>query len=237
MIKRVRTGIPGFDDLIYGGIPERSLVLLSGGPGTGKTIFAQQFIFEGVKNNDEGAVFVAFEEHPMQVRDSMQNFGWNMKDYEEKGKFALVDAFTSGFGKAKEEKYVIHDIGDINEIIDVIRNAVRNTNAKRIVIDSFTTIYAGKPASTTRAITLQLKRLVMGLNCTGLLINQTGPEKVPGGYGIEHLVDSIIKLDIDEKNGELIRSLVIWKMRGTPHSLKRHNFEITEKGIKIVPPS
>ncbi|MEB3825270.1 MAG: KaiC domain-containing protein, partial [Desulfurococcales archaeon] len=48
-MERVKTGIPGLDELLYGGIPKRNVVLVSGGPGTGKTIMSQQYIFNGLK--------------------------------------------------------------------------------------------------------------------------------------------------------------------------------------------
>ncbi|MEM5815302.1 MAG: ATPase domain-containing protein, partial [Candidatus Aenigmatarchaeota archaeon] len=53
-IERIKTLIPGFDELVNGGIPKRNVVLLSGGPGTGKSIFAQQFVFNGLKQNENG---------------------------------------------------------------------------------------------------------------------------------------------------------------------------------------
>ncbi len=229
--KRVKSGIPGLDQLLDGGIPERSLVLLSGGPGTGKTIFAQQFIWEGLSNN-EGGVYVALGEHPIQVRTNMEIFGWNAKDYEKKGKLAIIDAFSAGLSRTNE-KYIIQDIGDINEVTDVLRIAIKNTSAKRVVIDPVTTLYINEPIS-ARSVILQLKRVIVGLGCTAIFISETSPgEKGFGDPGVEQGADGIIRLDLDEKDGELIRSLVIWKMRGTSHSLKRHKFEITQNGITI----
>ncbi|MFH7903952.1 MAG: KaiC domain-containing protein [Candidatus Aenigmatarchaeota archaeon] len=232
-MRRVKTGIPGLDDLLNGGIPERNVVLLSGGPGTGKTIFAQQFLWNGLQMNENG-VYVALEEHPAQVRQNMLQFGWNVKQYEEKNMFALVDAFSSGIGKAKEyEKYIVQDLTDLREFIDVVREAVTNVNAKRVVIDSVTTLYIDKP-SVARKIVLTLKRVFAGLGTTSIFVSQISVgERGFGGPGVEHGVDGIIRLDLDEINGELKRSLIIWKMRGTSHSMKRHEFEITDRGIIV----
>ncbi|MEM5830349.1 MAG: ATPase domain-containing protein [Candidatus Aenigmatarchaeota archaeon] len=173
-MRRVKTGIPGLDDLLNGGIPERNVVLLSGGPGTGKTIFAQQFLWNGLQMEENG-VYVALEEHP----------------------------------------------------------AVNNVNAKRVVIDSVTSLYIDKP-SVARKIVLTLKRVFAGLGTTSIFVSQISVgERGFGGPGVEHGVDGIIRLDLDEINGELKRSLIIWKMRGTSHSMKRHEFEITDKGIIV----
>ncbi|MDK2885705.1 MAG: hypothetical protein PWP54_263 [Thermosipho sp. (in: thermotogales)] len=233
-MKKIETGIPGMDELLNGGIPEKNVVLLSGGPGTGKSIFSQQFLWHGLQKNEPG-IYVALEEHPIQVRQNMLQFGWNVKPYEEKGIFALVDAFTAGVGKSKEfEKYIVLDLTDLRDFIDVLRQAIKDTNAKRVVVDSVTTLYLNKPAF-ARSIILQLKRVLAGTGCTSLFVSQISvDERGFGGPGVEHGVDGIIRLDLDEIDGELKRSLIIWKMRGTSHSLKRHYFEITDKGITII---
>jgi KaiC domain protein len=232
-MKRVLTNIPGLDEILHGGIPERNVVLISGGPGTGKTILSQQFLWNGLQEGEAG-IYVAVEEHPVQIRQNMLQFGWNVKPFEEKGSFALIDAFTAGIGKAKEyEKYVVSDLNDVRELIDVLSEAVRDISAKRVVIDSVTSLYTNKPAL-ARGIILQLKRVVAGLGCTALFVSQISVgERGFGGPGVEHGVDGIIRLDLDEINGELKRSLIVWKMRGTSHSMKRHPFDITEKGIIV----
>jgi KaiC domain protein len=232
-MKRVLTNIPGLDEILHGGIPERNVVLISGGPGTGKTILSQQFLWNGLQQGEAG-IYVALEEHPVQIRQNMLQFGWNVKPFEEKGMFALVDAFTAGIGKAKEyEKYVVADLNDLRELIDVLSQAVKDINAKRVTIDSVTSLYINKPAL-ARGIILQLKRVLAGLGCTTLFVSQISVgERGFGGPGVEHGVDGIIRLDLDEVNGELKRSLIVWKMRGTSHSMKRHPFEITDKGIVV----
>jgi KaiC domain protein len=233
MIKRVATNIPGLDEILNGGIPERNVVLVSGGPGTGKTILSQQFLWNGLQMGEAG-IYVALEEHPIQIRQNMAQFGWNVKSFEDKGLFALVDAFTAGIGRAKEyEKYVVTDLGDIGELIDVLSQAIKEMNAKRVVVDSVTSLYIDKP-SVARGIILKLKRVLAGLGCTTFFVSQISVgERGFGGPGVEHGVDGIIRLDLDEVNGELKRSLIVWKMRGTSHSMKRHPFEITDKGIVV----
>jgi KaiC domain protein len=232
-MRRVQTKIPGLDEILNGGIPERNVVLVSGGPGTGKTILSQQFLWNGLQIGEAG-IYVALEEHPVQIRQNMLQFGWNVRPYEEKNQFALIDAFTAGIGKAREyEKYIVTDLSDIREFIDVLSQAVKDINAKRVVIDSVTSLYINKP-SLARGIILQLKRALAGLGCTTLFVSQISVgERGFGGPGVEHGVDGIIRLDLDEIDGELKRSLIVWKMRGTSHSMRRHPFDITDKGIIV----
>ncbi|HDD26826.1 MAG TPA: KaiC domain-containing protein [Acidilobales archaeon] len=234
-IERVKTGIPGMDEILMGGIPRRNIVLLSGGPGTGKSIFGQQYLWAGLQMGEPG-VLVALEEHPVQVRRNMADFGWDIRRYEERGMFAIVDAFTGGIGEAaKRERYVVRDVDDVPSLLDIIKEAIRDVRAQRVVIDSVSTLYLTKP-SIARSVLMQIKRVLSGLGCTSLLVSQVSvTERGFGGPGVEHAVDGIIRLDLDEIEGELKRSLIVWKMRGTAHSMRRHPFEITSKGIRVFP--
>jgi KaiC domain protein len=221
-IARVKTGIPGLDEILNGGIPFRNVVLLSGGPGTGKSIFGQQFLYSGLIE-DESGIYVTLEEHPTQVRLNMAQFGWDIRGF----------AFTSGIGEAaKRERYVVRS-DDFQNLVDVIKLAMKETEAKRVVIDSVTTLYITKPII-ARSVMLQLKKVLSGLGSTSLLISQVSvTERGFGGPGVEHAADGIIRLDLDEVEGELKRSLIVWKMRGTSHSMRRHPFDITNRGIII----
>ncbi len=115
IIKRVKTGIPGFDGLIEGGIPEGFVVVVTGPPGTGKTTFSMQFLHEAVKNN-ERCIFFSFEEMAEQLINQSIRFGWNFGEYIEKG---YLEVF--GFSRFSTEEII--------EIIDIFK-------PKRIVFDS-----------------------------------------------------------------------------------------------------
>ena len=235
-MKRVKTGIPGMDEILNGGFPKRNVVLLAGGPGTGKTIFGMQYLWAGISQYNEPGIYVALEEHPVQVRINMEQFGWDVRQYEENGKFAIVDGFTAGIGEAaKREKYVVRAPDDVQALVDVIRAAIRDIGAERVVVDSVTTLYLTKPV-VARNTVLQIKKVLSGMGCTAILVSQVSvTDRGFGGPGVEHAADGIIRLDLEEIKGELQRSLIVWKMRGTAHSMRRHPFEITNNGIKVFP--
>lgn len=133
------------------------------------------------------------------------------------------------------ERYVVRDPDSVEELVDVLRTAIREINAQRVVVDSVSTLYLTKP-SVARSVILQLKKVLSGMGTTSILVSQVSvTERGFGGPGVEHAADGIVRLDLDEINGELVRSIVVWKMRGTSHSMKRHVFEITDKGIVIYP--
>jgi KaiC domain protein len=233
-IYRVRTYVPGFDEILYGGIPERNVVLVSGGPGTGKSILAKQFLYNGLLKGEHG-VFVALEEHPVSVRRSFAHFSWDITKYEKEGELAIVDAFTAGIGSsAQRENYVVKDPESVQELVDVLRTAIKNTGAKRVAIDSVSTLYLTKPAL-ARGTVMILKRVIAGLGNTALFVSQISVgERGFGGPGVEHAVDGIVRIDLDEVEGRLYRSILVWKMRDSKISMVRHPMEINDEGIKVL---
>jgi circadian clock protein KaiC len=87
----VPTGISGFDAITGGGLPRGRTTLLLGGPGSGKTIFALQFVVHGAKDCDEPGIFVAFEETSARLVANFEGFGWNLAQLRRK-KLFFMDA-------------------------------------------------------------------------------------------------------------------------------------------------
>jgi KaiC/GvpD/RAD55 family RecA-like ATPase len=118
-------------------------------------------------------------------------------------------------------------------LVDVLREALRETRAVRCVIDSVITLYITKPAA-ARGIALQLKKVRSGMGVTSILISQVSVTRRGFGEpGVEHAADGIVRLDLDEIDGELKRNIIVWKMRGTAYSMSRHPIEITDDGIVV----
>ena len=93
-IKRVPTGIPKLNSLVSGGFKKESVNLVTGGPGSGKTIFATQFIMEGLKKGETG-IYITFEEKKKKFYEDMLVFGWDLEKYEKKKKFAFVSKLSN----------------------------------------------------------------------------------------------------------------------------------------------
>ncbi|MCL5427571.1 MAG: AAA family ATPase [Candidatus Marsarchaeota archaeon] len=124
-MERVKTGIPGFDHLVKGGFPKGSTVLLSGTPGTGKSIFALAFIFNGAIKNEPG-LYVTFEQPPEELKIQASLFKWDLGALEKKGLVKFL--------------YVPADATDMN-IYAKIEDAAKEISAKRLVIDSLGVFY------------------------------------------------------------------------------------------------
>src|ERR671915_2254274 len=91
-VQKLPTGIPSFDVIARGGLPENRTTLVSGTAGSGKTVFAVQFLAAGIRDVNEHGVFVTFEESASDIRKNMRSFGWDLESWEKSGRFAFVDA-------------------------------------------------------------------------------------------------------------------------------------------------
>src|SRR5258705_4253693 len=90
-VEKIATGISSFDIIAKGGLPRNRTTLISGTAGSGKTIFAVQFLAAGIEAGAP-AVFVTFEESAADIRKNMLSFGWDLEKWEAEGKLAFVDA-------------------------------------------------------------------------------------------------------------------------------------------------
>ncbi len=219
MQKKIKSGIAGLDEVLGGGIPEKSMIAVQGGPGTGKTILGLQFIFAGLVSGEAG-VFATTDEYPSKVLGLMQNFGWKTENG-----LVVLDSFSSNFGKTSGN-FVVQDLGDINEFFDVLVRAIRHVSAKRVVIDNFSSLCLGKPIS-PRNILLNLKRILQSMGCSSIILLSQEDRFA------EILCDGLLKLSIDEKAEQFKRFISVIKMRGTPIKIGKYVFDIDDKGISI----
>ncbi|MDK2869757.1 MAG: hypothetical protein PWP39_992 [Pyrococcus sp.] len=238
-IRRVKSGIPGFDELIEGGFPEGTTVLLTGGTGTGKTTFAAQFIYKGAEEYGEPGVFVTLEERAKDLRREMAAFGWDFEKYEKEGKIAIIDGVSSIAGIPSEEKFVLEDRFNVENFLRYVYRVVKAINAKRLVIDSIPSIAMRlEEENRIREVLLKLNTILLEMGVTTILTTET-PDPQHGRisrYGIEEFIArGVVILDLQERNIELKRYILIRKMRGTRHSMKKYPFEIGPNGIVVYP--
>jgi circadian clock protein KaiC len=222
---RVKTGIDKLDQILKGGIPRGSVVLLAGGPGTGKTILSARFLYSGITDYNENGMYVSFTEPRDTFKKYMLGLGWNFDTLEKKGLFTYLDLFSTS-----EE--------GLDHVIKTILEPISSRNIKRLVIDSVTalSISLGERYK-VRNIVYLLKQLLKQTDCTSIFVAE-----VPFGYpmmgiGIEEfVVDGVIVLELQREGYEFKRRLAVLKMRGTDHDLRYFRFDIQhEVGLKIMP--
>jgi len=214
-IERVKTGIPGLDKLIQGGFVKGSAVLISGGTGTGKTIFCLQYLWEGLKNGEPG-IYITLEESSDEIKKDALVFGFDFRSYEKDGKFKII------------EKNVFEDPN--LEFFDI-----EKLKAKRVVIDSVSllSLVIGDKASLRNRL-LELIRSLKKRNTTILLTSERVGDNLSRLGVEEFLVDGVIVLDFTPIGPQAGRSLFIKKMRRTNHSEDIHPIEIGKEGLKVL---
>jgi len=222
--ERIHTYIPGLDSLIGGGLKNNSINLVVGGAGSGKTIFALQFLVNNILKNDDKAIYITFEEKKKEVYENTRPFGWDLEKLEKKGNLIFLE-----YSPEQVKKMLIEGGG-------LIENVLTKSNVKLLVIDSitsFTLLYQNELAKKEAA--LSLFELIRGWNCTALLTEEISDFERNEKGGLQFEVDSIILLYHKREKGIRKRAIEILKMRGTTHAGKTLQLDITNKGIVIDP--
>jgi circadian clock protein KaiC len=222
-IERVPTGIKNFDSLIEGGMEKNSTNLIVGGSGSGKSIFAVQFLMEGIKKG-ESCLYITFEEKKKEFYDNMIEFGWDLEKYEKQGKFVFLEY------KPGKVKTMLEEGGGIIESI-VLRKKI-----SRIVIDSITSfeLLFGTDIK-KRSAALSLFGMLRRWDTTALLTYEGDPfrDKKAASRTLAFEVDSIILLYFVREKNQRERFIEILKMRGTKHSRGVHPLSIEKSGVVV----
>lgn len=223
-------GIKGLDDILGGGIPQGHMVMVSGNTGTGKTIFGMHFLRQGIVEG-ENTVFVALEEPVEQVKKTALAHGWDFNRYEKEGKARFITTH-------------LIDISNDKLLYQIIA-AVEGINAKRVVIDSVSTLFSATMSEEqVRQFLIQMAGYfkAKGITCIMNCLSPASFEAVRGQLlsslltnemRLSSITDGIIMLLFVERAQRIKKLLSVLKMRGSQHSKGIFNFEIEKGGIKM----
>ncbi len=235
--ERVPIGIPGFDDLCEGGLLRDRTYLVSGTSGSGKTVFAMQYLVNGIKEFDEPGIFVATEERPQHIREHFSEFGLDLEKEEDENMLAIVDATSTKIGLPSDERFIDVRPFDTKSLIDQIITIQDEIGAERSALDSTTAIgFTVQDPAKFRVELLKIATTMEILGLTSMLtceiVDATG-DKI-SRFGVENFVtEGTIVLYNNKSENMRVRSLEIFKIRGSNHSKKIHPFEITDNGIVV----
>ncbi len=234
----VSSGIPGFDEMAGGGLPRGRCIILYGDPGSGKTTFAMQFLHNGITEYDESGVLVTLTEDPDEIRQNMNNFGWNIEKLEQRKRLFILDArpVTTKNGLiAPVEDLFKGEVLPFTHIARLIADKIRKYKAKRVVIDSITVLtmqYVNR--FYVRQGLLGLIQSLSAHDCTSLLLVEALKEDKYAPLEFA-LAPGVIYIRYQLKGDAMVRSIQIQKMRGVKHAEQIYGMEIGAKGIMIHP--
>ncbi|MBR9678111.1 MAG: hypothetical protein GOU97_02365 [Nanoarchaeota archaeon] len=225
MTVRISTGISGMDKLIEGGFNVGDIILISGGTGTGKTIFGLQFLYN---NKDFNGLYISFEESKEDLFRDGKQFGWDLEGMEKAGKL----------------KVVYYPPFEFDKLLDQLEDIIVKTKAKRIVIDSASIfgLYVKDLYELRRKI-YKLSKVIKKTGCTCLVISEivgeSSSESIAGKYsrfGVEEFVaDGVIIFHYTGLGGDFDRTVQVLKMRRTNQKRGLFPMKIGKKGIVVKP--
>ncbi len=244
MAKKITTGIDGLDELVGGGFPEGRVVLIIGGPGTGKTIVCSQFLYKGIYENQENGVFVSLDEGRDHFYSEMQQFGWDFRNAENERKFAFVDATRmSRVAMLKEKLYKEETRSlrgkrlSVDKLIEDLQAKIQTTEAKRIAVDTLAALtYRFPDPIERRTAVVDLIESLADLGVTSLVTTELGYLGLErNAVEEEFLVHGVIMMQTLFSGGTTTRAIQVEKMRGAKVNPSLVPYSIDQNGVEVFP--
>jgi circadian clock protein KaiC len=233
-VQKLPTGIGAFDIIAKGGLPQNRTTLLSGTAGSGKTVFAVQFLAAGIRDADQHGVFVTFEEAAGDIRENMQSFGWDLARWEKEGKLAFVDASPDPTMDTIETGEF-----DLGALLARVEHAVRKVNATRVAVDSLGAVFSQfSDQSIVRRELFRIAWALKNMGVTALLTAERTADYGPvARFGVEEFIaDNVMILRNVLEDESRRRTIEILKFRGTDH--QKGEFPLTivpNEGLVVIP--
>jgi circadian clock protein KaiC len=224
------TGIHGFDEITFGGLPKGRTTLIAGSAGTGKTLFGMEFLVNGARLFNENGVFVAFEETDSELVDNVASLGFEL-DSLIKQKKILVD-------HVHVDPKEIEETGeyDLEGLFIRLGYAIDSIGAKRVVLDTIESLFSG--FSNPLILRAELRRLFHWLKdrgITAIITGERGDNTITRQGLEEYVSDCVVVLDHRVKEETSTRRLRVLKYRGSVHGTNEYPFLIDESGFTVLP--
>jgi circadian clock protein KaiC len=229
-LPKTPTGIEGLDEITFGGLPKGRPTLICGSAGCGKTLLSMEFLVHGATHYDEPGVFMAFEETEEDLRKNVASLGYDLEDLSNRKKL-VVDYVHI-------ERSEIEETGeyDLEGLFVRLGYAIDSIGAKRVVLDTIESIFAGLPnPSILRAELRRLFRWLKEKGVTAIVTGERGEGTLTRQGLEEYVSDCVILLDHRVKEQISTRRLQIIKYRGSTHGTNEYPFLIDESGISVLP--
>lgn len=225
-IPRIKTGVAGVDSQIQGGIPEHSLIVTIGAPGTGKTVFGLEFLREALRN-DEKAMFIALEQSDTDILQTAREFGWNFDHHVDCGDLVVIDLDP------------LEMVGHLDTIRRELPVLIDEFGASRLVLDSVSVLEMMYDDQATRRTQIfDLLNSLKTVGVTPMLTSEASEESAYASkYGIvEYLSDAELIFRYVRSSDdfrETRMALEIQKIRDANHSREIKPYSLTATGMSV----
>ncbi|HEY5377737.1 MAG TPA: ATPase domain-containing protein [Polyangiaceae bacterium] len=224
-IRALPSGVPGFDDVLGGGIPEFSLTLIVGGPGCGKTTLGHQLMFANATRERKALFFSIIGEPPIKVLRYQQQFSFfDPTKIDESIRFIHLGQDAEDGGLAKVLERITHEVDESNPGI--------------VVVDSFRSMMRQTLQTPTGEMALQdfMQRLALHLTscqATTFLLGEYSDNEYDSS--VFTVADGIVWLQQAVDRNSVVRKLRVQKMRGQAQIPGLHTMRINDDGLRIFP--
>jgi len=228
VVTKINTGIYGLDKVLKGGLRKNSSILITGPPGTGKTIMALQFIYYGAKDYNENGIFITTEESLNDLRNFGKNLGMNIEQMEKKGKIFLIE---------KPLALLKGGIASIKGLLELIKKK----SIKRVALDSlifFEYLYP-KFNNNVMEFRRQVLLFMQKMKKSGVTFLAISERRITDLDRLEYnmmdfVFEGFIVLSRIRKGSYFERVLTVTKVRGQDHSLDVYPVTIDKNGFKVL---
>jgi circadian clock protein KaiC len=229
-IGKAPTGIPGLDDITNGGLPAGRPTLVSGGPGSGKTLLGISFLVEGAQKYGEPGVLLTFEENAEELAQDVHSLGYDLNKLIEEKKL-IVDYIH--VDRAEIEETGEYDLEGLFVRLD---HAIKQIGAKRVMLDTIETLFGGlKDTGILRAELRRLFRWLRDHKMTTVVTAERGEQLFTRQGLEEYITDAVIALDHRVHEQISTRRIRVVKYRGSTHGTNEYPFLINRDGITVLP--
>jgi len=224
---RASTGIKELDDILNGGIPIPSALLILGDIGTGKSVLCQQFIYAQAKEGLE-CVYFCIDQSPYDVRMNMASLGWDPTEFEERGLIKFIDLFV-GRDEPSDEKYQGYP-RDFDELISTLKEHVMQ--CQRFVIDSISSIAFLHGERKAYDLIQKIHGWILKTKGIGIINAVRGMHTKTFEIAMQQALGNALVLTKNEAGSITLR---VAKTTRTSHKKGKFKLEINEAGVKIIP--
>ena len=236
-VKKIKTqtsGIAGFDQTIGGGIPDGSLILLLGEPGSGFDIFALQMLYEQAKMGKK-VFYVSVDKPPSEVELEMMTFKWDIETYKSIGSWSYIDAYSAKFASADESSPVISwDKGLLNLLRTKFVDHVGKTTQPYTIIDTVSHLLLDYDEDQVRELIENLiTNVVRKVGGVHILLMVKGMHDTKTEILFSHLADGVIDFYLRERSDQLQRIFRVRKMRKAIYDTRLYPINLEAEGIQI----